>query len=198
MKKKFLGVLITLFIVAVSCNANSNSTAAASVGTAISGKTVYDFTMKDIDGNIVSLSQYKGKIIVIVNTASKCGLAPQLKEIEAFYQKYKDKGVVVLGFPESNFLDQELHNDADIKAVCTKNFGVTFPLFSRISVKGDDIAPLYKYLTNKSENGVIDAPIKWNYQKFIINREGYVVASVPPRTTVNDQEFMQNIEDLLK
>ena len=198
MKKKFLGVLITLFIVAVSCNANSNSTAAASVGTAISGKTVYDFTMKDIDGNDVPLSQYKGKIIVIVNTASQCGLVGQFAEIETFYKKYKDKGVVVLGFPANNFLGQEPLSNADIKGFCTKNYGVTFPMFSKISVKGNDIDPLYKYLTNKSENGVIDAPIKWNYQKFIINKEGNVVASIAPRTTVNDQEFMQNIEDLLK
>lgn len=198
MKNKFLCALVSLFAVAVSCNANGNTSASASIGNAVTSKSVYDFTMKDIDGNTVPLANYKGKIIVIVNTASKCGLAPQLKEIEAFYQKYKDKGVVVLGFPEANFLDQELHDDAQIKAVCTKNFGVTFPLFSRISVKGDDIAPLYKYLTSKDENGVVDAPIKWNYQKFIINKEGKVVASIPPRTTVNDQEFMQNIEDLLK
>lgn len=198
MKNKFLGLIVTLFFVAVSCNANSNANASASVGTAVSGKTIYDFTMRDIDGNSVPLSKYKGKIVVIINTASKCGLAPQLKEIEEFYQKYKDKGVVVLGFPEGNFLSQEFDDDKEIKAYCTKNYGVTFPMFSKISVKGDDIDPLYKYLTSKDENGVVDAPIKWNYQKFIINRDGKVVCSIAPRTTVNDQEFMQNIEDLLK
>ena len=198
MKNKFLGVLATFFILAVSCNANSSSNAAASAGNAVSGKTIYDFTMNDIDGKPVSLSQYKGKIVVIVNTASQCGLVGQFSEIEAFYKKYKDKGVVVLGFPANNFLGQEPLSNADIKGFCTKNYGVTFPMFSKISVKGNDIDPLYKFLTNKEENGVIDAPIKWNYQKFIINKEGNVVASIAPRTTVNDQEFMQNIEDLLK
>ena len=122
----------------------------------------------------------------------------QLAEIEAFYQKYKDKGIVVLGFPEGNFLGQEFDDNAEIKAFCTKNYGVTFQMFSKISVKGNDIHPLYKYLTNKSENGIVDAPIKWNYQKFIIDRNGKVVCSIAPRTSVKDIEFIQNIEDLLK
>lgn len=198
MKNKFLGLIATFFMVAVSCNANSNANAAASAGDAVSGKSVYDFTMKDIDGNNVSLSQYKGKVIVIVNTASQCGLVGQFEEIEAFYKKYKDKGVVVLGFPANNFLGQEPLSNSDIKGFCTKNYGVTFPMFSKISVKGGEIDPLYKYLTNKEENGVIDAPVKWNYQKFIIGKDGNVVTSVNPRTTVNDAEFLQNIEDLLK
>jgi glutathione peroxidase len=187
-----------LFIGAISCNAKNNKNAAASVGNATSEKTVYDYSMKDIDGNTVSLSQYKGKVIVIVNTASQCGLVGQLSEIEAFYKKYKDKGVVVLGFPENNFLGQEPLSNPDIKAFCSKNYGVTFPMFSKISVKGGDIDPLYKYLTSKAENGVIDAPVKWNYQKYIIDKSGHVVASINPRTSVKDQEFMQNIEDLLK
>lgn len=197
MKKRLFSILAVLLMVTVSCNANSGA-GAASVADAVSGKSVYDFTMKDIDGNDVSLSKYKGKIIVIVNTASQCGLVGQLGEIEEFYKKYQDKGVVVLGFPANNFLGQEPLNNSDIKAFCTKNYGVTFPMFSKISVKGNDIDPLYKFLTSKEENGFVDAPIKWNYQKFIINREGKVVCSIAPRTTVNDQEFLQNIEDLLK
>lgn len=199
MRNKILAltlVVAAFFIVAISCNAKNSAT--ASLADATSVKSVYDFTMKDIDGNDISLSQYKGKIIVIVNTASKCGLVGQLGEIEAFYQKYKDKGIVVLGFPEGNFLGQEFDDNKEIKAFCTKNYGVTFQMFSKISVKGNDIAPLYKFLTNKSENGVVDAPIKWNYQKFIIDRNGKVVCSIGPRTSVNDVEFLQNIEDLLK
>ena len=189
-------VLMSFFVIAVSCNANNSS--ASNLAGPTGATSVYDFTMKDIDGKDISLSQYKGKIIVIVNTASKCGLVGQFAEIEAFHKKYKDKGIVVLGFPEGNFLGQEFDDNAEIKAFCTKNYGVTFQMFSKISVKGKDIHPLYQYLTSKSENGVIDAPIKWNYQKFIIDRNGKVVSSVPPRTTVNDQEFMQYIEDLLK
>jgi glutathione peroxidase len=192
-------VLISfLIITAVSCNAKNNADAAASVGNAVSNKTIYDFTMKDIDGKPVSLSQYKGKIVVIVNTASQCGLVGQLGEIESFYKKYKDRGVVVLGFPENNFLNQEPLSNPEIKAFCSKNYGVTFPMFSKISVKGSDIDPLYKYLTRKEENGNIEAPVKWNYQKYIIDRDGRVVASINPRTSVNDPEFLQNIEDLLK
>jgi glutathione peroxidase len=199
MKNRILAislVLMSFFVIAVSCNANNSS--ASNLAGSTGATSVYDFTMKDIDGKDISLSQYKGKIIVIVNTASKCGLVGQLAEIEAFHKKYKDKGIVVLGFPEGNFLGQEFDDNAEIKAFCTKNYGVTFQMFSKISVKGKDIHPLYQYLTSKSENGVIDAPIKWNYQKFIIDRNGKVVSSVPPRTTVNDQEFMQYIEDLLK
>lgn len=198
MKKKFLGIFATFFIVAVSCNASSNSNASAGIANALADKTVYDFTMKDIDGNTVPLSNYKGKILVIVNTASQCGLVGQFAEIEAFYKKYKDKGVVVLGFPANNFLGQEPLSNSDIKGFCTKNYGVTFQMFSKISVKGDDMDPLYKYLTSKDQNGVIDAPVKWNYQKFIIGKDGKVVTSINPRTTVNDAEFLQNIEDLLK
>lgn len=199
MKNKILSlsvVVASFFALAVSCDAKNSS--AKSLTAESSTKSVYDFTMKDIDGNDVSLSKYKGKIIVIVNTASQCGLVGQLAEIEAFYKKYADKGVVVLGFPANNFLGQEPLKNADIKAFCSKNYGVTFPLFEKISVKGKDIDPLYQYLTSKSENGVIDAPIKWNYQKFIIDKNGKVYSSVAPRTTVNDQEFLQNIEDLLK
>lgn len=194
MRKNITNILSALLLLSFSFNTSNIALAA----NAANEKTIYDFTMKDIDGNDVALSKYKGKIVVIVNTASQCGLVGQLGEIEAFYKKYQDKGVVVLGFPANNFLGQEPLNNADIKAFCTKNYGVTFPMFSKISVKGDDINPLYKFLTNKSENGVLDAPVKWNYQKFIIDRNGKVVSSVAPRTTVNDQEFLQNIDDLLK
>jgi glutathione peroxidase len=181
-----------------SCNAGNSTKAEASAVGMVSAKSVYDFTMKDIDGKDVSLAQYKGKIIVIVNTASQCGLVGQFSELEAFYKKYKDKNVVVLGFPANNFLGQEPLSNADIKSFCSKNYGVTFPMFSKISVKGKDIDPLYQYLTDKNENGVLDAPIKWNYQKFIIDAKGNLIVSVNPRTTVNDQEFLQYIEDLLK
>ncbi|MDB5228215.1 MAG: peroxiredoxin [Bacteroidota bacterium] len=198
MKYKLLGISFMLVLSFIGCNAKNNSKASASVMDAVGGKSVYDFTMKDIDGKDVSLSQYKGKIIVIVNTASQCGLVGQLSEIESFYKDYKNRGVVVLGFPANNFLGQEPLGNADIKAFCSKNYGVTFPLFSKISVKGNDINPLYKYLTSKSENGVVDAPVKWNYQKFIINKDGKLVTSLSPRTTVKDQEFLQTIEDLLK
>ena len=197
MKKinQITALLMSILMLTASCNAKAESSKAENTPTS---KSIYDFTLNDIDGKPISLSQYKGKIVVIVNTASECGLVAQLGEIEAFSKKYADKGVVVLGFPANNFLGQEPLGNKEIKTFCSKNYGVTFQLFEKISVKGSNMAPLYKYLTDKAENGVLDAPVKWNYQKFIINREGKVVCSIAPRTTVNDQEFMQNIEDLLK
>lgn len=198
MKNKYIGIMMSFFLMLLSCTMNGNSNAAASIANATSDKTVYDFTMKDIDGNNVPLSKYKGKIIVIVNTASQCGLVGQLGEIEEFYKKYKDKGVVVLGFPANDFLGQEPLNDADIKSFCTKNYGVTFPMFSKIAVKGSDIHPLYEYLTKKTENGVLDAPVKWNYQKYVVGKEGHIIATFNPRTSVKDEEFTQQIDDLLK
>src|ERR1043165_1963553 len=153
-------------------------------------KTVYDFNVKDIDGKQVSLSQYKGKVLLFVNVASMCGNTPQYKDIETLYEKYKSKGLVVLGFPANNFMGQEPGSDKEIKEFCTKEYAVTFPMFSKISVKGDDIAPLYKYLTEKSENGVLDAPVKWNFQKFVIGKDGRVFKSIGPKDRVTDPDAL--------
>ncbi len=194
-KIKQVAMLATLFFITISCTAKSANYAADGN---FSSASIYDFKMNDIDGKSISLSQYKGKIVVIVNTASKCGLVAQLGELEAFSKKYADKGVVVLGFPSGNFLGQEYDDNKEIKSFCTKNYGVTFQMFEKIAVKGGDIHPLYKYLTDKAANGVLDAPVKWNYQKFIINKEGKVISSFSPRTSVNDAEFLQAIDDLVK
>jgi len=160
-------------------------------------KTIYDFNMKNIDGKDVSLSDYKGKVVLIVNVASRCGNTPQYKDIEAMYEKYKDKGLVVLGFPANNFMEQEPGSNETIKSFCTMQYHVTFPMFSKISVKGSDMAPLYKYLTSKTENGVVDAPIKWNFQKFLIGKDGKVITSIAPKTSVNDPEVVKSIEKAL-
>lgn len=160
-------------------------------------KTVYQFTMNDIDEKPVDLSKYKGKVILIVNVASKCGHTPQYEDLQALYDKNKDKDFVILGFPANNFLSQEPGTDADIKTFCTKNYGVTFPMFSKISVKGKDMAPLYKFLTSKEENGVVDAPVKWNFQKFLIDKEGRVVTFFSPGTKVTDKEFTEVISKFI-
>jgi len=161
-------------------------------------KSIYSYSAKDIDGNVVNFSTFKGKVLVIVNTASKCGLVEQLGELEQLHQKYKDKGVVVLGFPSNDFLSQEPLANDEIKSFCSKNYGVTFLMFEKIAVKGDNIAPIYSFLTEKSKNGVVDAPIKWNYQKFLIDKNGFVNCVISPRTSVNDEEFMQALGDVLK
>lgn len=160
-------------------------------------KTIYDFNMKNIDGKEVSLSEYKGKVVLIVNVASLCGNTPQYKDIEAMYEKYKDKGLVVLGFPANNFMGQEPGSDEKIKSFCTREYHVTFPMFSKISVKGSDMHPLYKYLTEKSENGVIDAPVKWNFQKFLIGKDGHVITSIGNHTSVTEADVVKEVEKAL-
>ena len=161
-----------------------------------SSKTIYGFTMNDIDGKPVSLGDFKGKVVLIVNVASKCGLTPQYEELQALYDQYSSKGLVILAFPANNFLGQEPGTDQEIKAFCSKNYGVTFPVFSKISVKGKDMAPLYKFLTSQEENGVMDSSVKWNFQKYLIDREGRLVTFFDPRTSVTDEKVKEAILQL--
>lgn len=137
-------------------------------------KTVYQFKQKSIAGEEVELSKYKGQVILIVNTASKCGFTRQYKGLEAVYQKYKDKGLVVLGFPANEFGGQEPGSDAEISEFCQKNFGVTFPLFSKSVVKGADKSPLFRYLTEEA-NPDLKGEISWNFEKFLLSRDGKLV-----------------------
>lgn len=168
-----------------------------SIAAANPAKTVYDFKVKDIEGKEVSLSKYKGKVLMFVNVASHCGNTPQYREIEAIYKKYSDKGLVVLGFPANNFMGQEPGSNAEIKEFCTREYAVTFPMFSKISVKGKDMDPLYAYLTQKSENGVTDAPITWNFQKVLVGKDGKVITSVAPKTRITEAEVVAAIEAAL-
>jgi glutathione peroxidase len=160
-------------------------------------KSIYDFTVKDIDDKDVSLSQYKGKVLLVVNVASKCGNTPQYSDLEAMYEKYKDKGLVVMGFPENDFMGQEPGTNKEIKQFCTSTYAVKFPMFSKIEVKGEKIAPVYSYLTQKSENGVIDAKIKWNFQKFLVGRDGKVITSFDPKKKVTDDDVIKEVEKAL-
>lgn len=197
---KHLALLFSMVILFsyTGCQGSGNESTASAQSTQQTVKDIYGFTMKDIDGNDVSLSKYKGKVVVIVNVASKCGLTPQYKDLQAFYEKYQTKGVVVLGFPANNFLSQEPGSDSEIKSFCTANYGVTFDMFSKISVKGKDIHPLYQYLTDKSVNGKMDAPVSWNFQKFVIGKDGVLVQSFNPRTPVTEAEFIELIEKLIR
>ncbi len=136
--------------------------------------SVYDFTVKSIDGKDVSLSQYKGKKLLIVNTASECGYTPQYKDLEELYKTHGDK-VTVLGFPANNFGGQEPGTEAQIAAFCEKNFGVTFPLFSKVSVSGADTAPLFQFLADKKQNGAVDSAPNWNFCKYLVDENGHVV-----------------------
>jgi glutathione peroxidase len=143
-------------------------------------KNIYDFKVKSIEGTTFDFSTLKGKKIIIVNTASECGNTPQYAELEEIYKKYSAKNVVIIGFPANNFGAQEPGSDKDIKAFCTKTYAVTFPMMSKISVKGSDIAPLYKWLTEQAENGKQSVPVTWNFQKFMIDEKGNWVGSIAP------------------
>ena len=165
--------------------------------TDITEKNIYDFTMESIDGESIQLSAYKGKTILIVNVASKCGLTPQYEDLQELYSQYKDKGLVILGFPANNFMGQEPGSNDQIKQFCSSKFNVSFPMFSKISVKGRDIHPLYKYLTKKSENGKMDAPVQWNFQKFLIDKEGNLVESFAPGKRVSDPTVLEQIKKCL-
>ena len=145
------------------------------------GKTFHDFTVGTIDGKTISLSQFKGKKVLVVNTASKCGLTPQYADLEKLYQRYGGDKFTIIGFPANNFLGQEPGTNEEIQQFCQVNYGVTFPMMAKISVKGDDIHPLYQWLTTKELNGVMDAKVSWNFQKFMIDENGHLVDMVPPK-----------------
>jgi len=168
--------------------------AAVLAGPAFGGAEVLDHTMKDIDGKDVELSQFKGKVILMVNVASKCGLTPQYEQLVALQDKYADQGFTVLGFPANNFMQQEPGTNTEIKEFCSTRYGVQFPIFSKISVKGDDQAPLYAELTSSDSNGEFGGEIPWNFTKFLVNKEGEVVSRFEPRTKPDDAEVTSAIE----
>ncbi|MFV0419718.1 MAG: glutathione peroxidase [Dysgonomonas sp.] len=144
-------------------------------------KSLYSYKVKDIDGKDFNLSSLKGKKVLVVNVASKCGLTPQYEKLQALYEKYKDKNFVVIGFPANNFNGQEPGTNEEIKTFCTSKYDVSFPMMSKIDVVGENKAPIYKWLTEKAENGKIDAEVQWNFQKFMIDENGHLIDFVPPR-----------------
>ena len=154
-------------------------------------QTIYQFEVEDITGKVFPLSNLQGKKVMIVNTASKCGLTPQYKELEALYQQYKDKDFVIIGFPANNFLKQEPGTNEEIASFCQLNYGVSFPMMSKISVKGKDMHPLYQFLTQKSKNGVADSKVSWNFQKYLIGKDGHLEKVIDPKTLPNDLEVIQ-------
>ena len=148
---------------------------------------------KDIDALVIHVD-LKGKKIIIVNTASKCGLTPQYKDLEAVYKEYKDKGLVIVGFPANNFASQEPGTNEEIATFCQLNYGVTFPMMDKVSVKGDDMAAIYQFLTQKSKNGLQDSTVEWNFQKYLINEKGELEKVIAPRTLVTDPEVLNWIK----
>jgi glutathione peroxidase len=157
-----------------------------------------NFKVKSLDGKDVELSKYDGKVVLVVNVASECGLTPQYKDLQAIYDQYKDQGLVVLGFPCNQFGSQEPGTEAEIKQFCTENYGVTFDMFSKVDVNGEKAAPLYKYLTALETKPKGAGKVSWNFEKFLLNRKGEVVARFEPQTKPDSTEVVSAIEKELK
>lgn len=155
---------------------------------------IYGFKVTDLYGDDFDFAELKGKKILIVNTASKCGLTPQYKDLQALYDKYKDQNFIIVGFPANDFMSQEPGTNQEIAEFCELNYGVTFPMMSKISVKGKDIAPIYKFLTQESQNGFADSEVEWNFQKYLINEKGQLEKVVGPRILPTDDEIIKWIE----
>lgn len=178
------------------CKDESQKAEAAKLAKTI--KSVHDFTVTDIDGNKVKLEKYKGNVLLIVNVASKCGFTPQYEGLQALYEKYQSEDFLILGFPANNFLNQEPGTNEEIKQFCSMNYDVTFPMFSKISVKGDDIAPLYLYLTSEITNPQFSGKISWNFNKFLIGRDGAILNRFGSKDKPRSEKVVQAIEDALK
>ena len=157
----------------------------------IMNKTIYDFKVTDIAGETFDMATLKGKKVMIVNTASKCGLTPQYELLEALYQKYRDSGFVIIGFPANDFAEQEPGTDQEIMAFCQKNYGVTFPMMSKISVKGEQMHPLYEFLTQQKRNGFADSEVQWNFQKYLIGRNGELEQVVGPKESPTSEAVLK-------
>jgi glutathione peroxidase len=186
----FFGAILMM----VSCQNQAQSERIATTNTEkktlMNKETIYQFKVKDLSGNDFDFATLKGKNILIVNTASECGLTPQYKDLESIYEKYNDKNFVIIGFPANNFGSQEPGSNKEIATFCQKNFGVTFPMMAKISVKGKDIAPIYEFLTQKSKNGLQDSDVEWNFQKYLINENGELEKVLSPRVLPTDPEII--------
>ena len=160
-------------------------------------KTVFDYTLQTIDGQPAPLSAYKGKVVMLVNVASRCGFTPQYSALEAVYEKYKDRGFVIVGIPANNFGAQEPGTNQEIKTFCQSKYNVKFPMMSKVSVKGDDKTPLYRYLTDKSANPKTGGDIQWNFTKFLVGPDGQILARFEPAVTPDSAEVTTVIENAL-
>ena len=166
-------------------------------GMAAAQTSIYDFTMKSIDGQSTSFKSFSGKVVLLVNVASRCGFTPQYTGLESLYEKYKDRGLVIVGIPANNFAQQEPGTNDEIKKFCSSKYNVTFPMMSKVSVLGDDKTPLYQFLTDKSKDPQFGGDIKWNFTKFLFDRSGKPVARFEPNVTPDSPEVQAAIESAL-
>lgn len=194
MKKLLATVCGVFFLFSCQNQAQTNKAKASKSENVMSKETIYQYKVQDLSGDVFDFATLKGKKVMIVNTASKCGLTPQYKDLEAIYKEYKDQGFVVVGFPANNFASQEPGTNEEIGAFCQQNYGVTFPMMDKVSVKGDDMCEIYKFLTQKSKNGLQDSEVEWNFQKYLINEKGELVKVIKPRTLVTEPEVINWIK----
>ena len=191
MKKLFI-LLLSAVVFLKSCTGQKSETAMANTKKEM-GKTIYDYKVEALDGSQINFADFKGKKILIVNTASECGFTPQYDDLEKLYEANKDK-LVVVGFPANNFGGQEPGTNAEIGTFCQKNYGVTFPMAAKVSVKGDDIAPVFKYLTEKELNGVKNTAILWNFTKFLVDENGKLIDSFISTTKPTDGAITKHLK----
>jgi len=190
--------LLSLLVVLSACSQSTKRTKTKVLKTekiAMKTEDIYQFKMTDLYGKDFDFSSLKGKKVMLVNTASKCGYTPQYKDLEKLYEKYKDKGFVIVGFPANNFGKQEPGTDTEIAEFCEQNFGVSFPMMTKTSVKGVDMNPVYKFLTKKSKNGFGDSDVAWNFQKYLIDENGHVVNMYRSKVLPTDPAIVKWIEN---
>ena len=187
---KKISLFIAILILSSCQNQAQNNIKAMESQTPVQTQTIYQFKVTDLYGKEFDFSTLKGKKLLIVNTASECGLTPQYKDLEAIYRKYKDKNFVIIGFPANNFGSQEPGSNEQIAKFCQMNYGVTFPMMSKISVKGKDIHEVYQFLTQKNKNGLQDSQVEWNFQKYLINEEGELIKVLSPSVLPTDAEIV--------
>jgi glutathione peroxidase len=194
MKKINLLLSCALFLLGYQNYAQNNNSESNKSEMAATKQTIYQFKVEDLSGNEFDFASLKGKKVMIVNTASKCGFTPQYKDLEAMYKEYKDQGFVVVGFPANNFATQEPGTNEEIASFCQLNYGVTFPMMDKVSVKGEDMCTIYQFLTQKSKNGLQDSNVEWNFQKYLINEKGELYKVLSPRTLPTDAAIVEWIK----
>jgi glutathione peroxidase len=192
---KKLGFLVMAFLM-ISCqnqaqNAQNQTITDSKTKTTMKKQSIHQFKVTDLEGNEFDFASLKGKKVLVVNTASKCGLTPQYKDLQALYEKYGNENFVIVGFPANDFMSQEPGTNDEIGAFCQKNYGVTFPMMGKISVKGDGKHPLYQFLTEKSKNGLEDNDVEWNFQKYLLDENGELEQVISPRTSPMDSKIIE-------
>ncbi len=192
--RKLIGLLCASLLLSCQNQAQNKMAVETKTTTPMEKQNIYQFKVTDISGNEFDMARLKGKKVMIVNTASKCGLTPQYKELEALYKQYKDQNFVIVGFPANNFASQEPGTDKEIASFCQLNYGVSFPMMSKVSVKGTDMCALYQFLTQKAKNGLQDSEVEWNFQKYLINAQGELEKVIQPQVLPSDSSVVEWIK----